>query len=267
MWESYQSEEGETERFGDIISYHNAADVVIDATLTSKTHRTLREALNPNFRANQIEGKKLKSYEARLNFPEHSFTPMGVDSFGAWGENMLKYFERSKTALRERLVRDKMNPDQDQSWRFAKESVSLGICRASGLYMSNIRDGYVPKKKSDRTATGKTSTTTPTSEPPAHVTASANTPTTTTSTSMPLARVPASPSSVAYSTTTTTTSSVGSPSPSRRAHPPRPRRTRTAPLTGTSQTVVSTLPFLPVSRTRGTDPASIMRSTLFFSIC
>jgi len=35
LWEKIETVEGETERFGDIVSYHNAADVVIDVTLTS----------------------------------------------------------------------------------------------------------------------------------------------------------------------------------------------------------------------------------------
>ena len=80
---------------------------------------------------------------------------MGVDSFGAWGESMSKYFEQSKKSLKERLTRDKMDLEQDHSLGASPKSVSRWefAGRMHGLYMSStIRDGYVPKKKSDRTA-------------------------------------------------------------------------------------------------------------------
>ena len=68
---------------------------------------------------------------------------MGVESFGAWGESMSKYFEQSKKSLKERLTRDKMDPEQDQSWRFAKECISLEFAGRMGHTCRILREMLV----------------------------------------------------------------------------------------------------------------------------
>ena len=113
----------------DIKSYHLGRAVILDVVMTAG-RRTLHEA----------EMTKEREYTSNRNVPKGAFVPLAISGEGAWGERMIKYFKEARDAMRG------VDANVKTKFRFAREAISIGVCKAMHVYMSRIREGETVSK-------------------------------------------------------------------------------------------------------------------------
>ena len=114
---------------GDIKSYHLGRAVILDVVMTAG-RRTLHEA----------EMTKEREYTSNRNVPKGAFIPLAISGEGAWGEKMVKYFKEARDAM------IGVDANVKTKFRFAREAISIGVCKAMHVYMSRIREGETMSK-------------------------------------------------------------------------------------------------------------------------
>lgn len=115
--------------FGDFLTYHRGRRVLIDVTMTSNLLK-MRDL-------KQAEIEKRKEYaNNQCGSSEETFVVMAVDCMGGWGDEMIKYFKEANEQYKE-ITGVKRNTQ----FRYAREWISLAICKANGIYMRRIREG------------------------------------------------------------------------------------------------------------------------------
>jgi len=119
---------GRTKQYGDILAMHKGALRVIDVMFSSKAEKTVKA----------LEQEKTNQYQQNRVLHTEYFSPFLVTSNGGWGEQMTKYFKEARDALR---TDPRMDSYQRQYFRYAKEMISLAVCKANWLYIRRMREG------------------------------------------------------------------------------------------------------------------------------
>lgn len=151
----------------DFTAMHKGVAHPIDVRLTSIYGETEAQREMINFRprvstAERAKREKERTYQARFNFPPGSISFFCVDSGGAWDDGMLKHFQEAREYLSRRRHRTQVisvykdRKSAKQEWRWALETVSLGICKANFEYMRVAREGLLPNGLNKTQAEAKT---------------------------------------------------------------------------------------------------------------
>jgi len=86
-----------------------------------------------------LEQEKTNQYRQNRVLQTEYFSPFLVTSNGGWGEQMTKYLKEARDALR--TADPRMDSYQRQYFRYAKEMISLAVCKANWLYIRMMREG------------------------------------------------------------------------------------------------------------------------------
>jgi hypothetical protein len=115
--------------FGDILSTKCGRNVVVDVTFSSMTDLTLE----------QLEEKKSNEYRRNREFDANHFVPFVLTSSGAWGERMVEYMYELNDAFKQENRGAGLQCKF--AFRKARETISLGICKANWVYLKAMREG------------------------------------------------------------------------------------------------------------------------------
>lgn len=119
----------------DVRSHHLGVDVLIDTRLCSRVPTALSVCKEVGGAARGAERDKLREYSKGLAFPPACFIPMGLDSVGAWGPSMKRFFDEAFTQFRS-------NPSSDgRALHWVRVNVSLAVCKANQVYLRGVRYG------------------------------------------------------------------------------------------------------------------------------
>jgi hypothetical protein len=119
----------EAKTYGDVLSTKCGRLVVIDVTFSSQTSVTLE----------RLEQMKSNEYKVNRAFDPDHFVPFVITSSGAWGERMVEYFREMSDSIME--GNSHMRRLHKRAFRNARESISVGVCKANWVYMKSIREG------------------------------------------------------------------------------------------------------------------------------
>ena len=137
----------------DLAVIHRGIEIYVDITFASQVGSTRAhgQVVDTKFVVDEAEANKISKYESRHHYNPEGFLPFGVDCQGRLGKRALKFLRDCNDDFREKSQKQSANRSmmsgpakRSHEWRNAMESISLTVCRANGMRMRVIRDGFLP---------------------------------------------------------------------------------------------------------------------------